>query len=111
MNHTFYEDPKETTVNVTDLFDFDSEGLYRTNYTLMRYATYITNNTFINNMSGKKGTALLLSQISELVVFKNDFIENGPVTAVKEMQFSPYYEFMLNHTRTLTFYIDPNITV
>ena len=46
MNHTFYEDPRETTVNVTDLFDFDDEGLYRTNYTLLRYATYITNNTF-----------------------------------------------------------------
>ena len=61
LNYTYYEDPTETTSNVTDLFDYDSSGLYRTNYTVMKYATYITNNTFTQNYSGKKGTALLVS--------------------------------------------------
>ena len=61
LDYTYFEDPSTSVMNVTDLFDVDSDGLYQTNYTVMKYATYITNNTFRNNMSGKKGTALLVS--------------------------------------------------
>lgn len=98
MNYTYYEDPSEAVMNVTDLFDLDDKGSYRTNYTVMKYATYIYNNTFRNNMSGKKGTALLISKVSELRVFKNVFEENGPVNAIMERKYSPYYEFFLNKT-------------
>ena len=61
MNYTYYEDAVDTVMNVTDIFDFDDKGYYRTNYTVEKYSTYITNNTFRNNYSGKKGTALLAS--------------------------------------------------
>ena len=53
LNYTYFEDPIETTYNVTDLFDFDEDDNFRTNYTVLRYATYILNNTFKNNFSGK----------------------------------------------------------
>ena len=64
MNYTYFENPEESVMNVTDLFDFNSDGSYRTNYTVMKYGTHISNNTFHNNLSGKKGTALLVSQVS-----------------------------------------------
>ena len=104
LEYAYFEDAIDTVLNVTDIFDFDDDGLYRTNYTLERYSTYITNNTFRNNYSGKKGTALLISEISELSIYDNLFEENGPVTAVKEMQYSPYYEFLANRNRTITYF-------
>ena len=103
-NFTYFEDPTEITMNVTDLFDVYKNGSYRTNFTIMRYATHITNNTFMKNFSGKKGTALLISQVSELLIYDNVFEQNGPVTAVKEMEYSPYYKYLLNRNRTLTYF-------
>ena len=105
MNYTYYEDPYAMNMNITDLFDLDDDGLYRTNYTVKKYTTYVTNNTFRHNYSGKKGTALLVSQISDLYIFKNDFKHNGPVTAVREMQYSPYYEYLINRNRTITYFV------
>ena len=79
---------------MTDLFDFDDHGLYRTNYIILKYVTYVTNNTFRNNFSGKKGTALMVSGVNLLNMFNNVFEKNGPTTALQEMKYSPYYEFL-----------------
>ena len=106
LNYTYYEDPIETTMNVTDIFDLNDNGDFRTNYTLIKYATYIVNNTFRNNYSGKKGTAMVISGVSELNIFENIFEENGPVTAVREMEYSPYYIFFTNRTKTLSYFIN-----
>ena len=103
--YAYFEDPTVVTMNVTDLFDVYSNGSYRTNFTLMRYATHVVNNTFTKNFSGKKGTALLVSGVSELIIYHNTFQENGPVTAVREMEYSPYYEYLMNRNRTITYFV------
>ena len=56
-----------------DLFD---EEQY---YELLSYGTWIKNNTFANNYSGKRGTALLLELINNLLIEDNEFKNNGPV--------------------------------
>jgi len=67
-----------------------------TSYSLLTYGTLIADNTFDGNMSGMRGTALLVEQISELQVVNNKFLQNGPVHAYKEMQQSPYYVYFLD---------------
>ena len=63
-------------------------------YSMLKYGTLIEDNTFSHNYSGMKGTAILVERINELQIKKNQFTDNGPVTAPKEIQFSPYYKFM-----------------
>ena len=54
---------------------FDSEE----NYELLAYGTWIKNNTFANNYSGKRGTALLIELVNNLFIEENQFMNNGPV--------------------------------
>ena len=57
----YYYDPKTNMTNITDLVFPNT-----TNYTMLQYATVIRNNTFNENFSGMKGSALLLQGLSEL---------------------------------------------
>lgn len=74
-------------------------------YSMLKYGTLIEDNTFANNYSGMKGTAFLIERINEIQIRKNQFTDNGPVTASKEIQFSPYYKFMTDRQRTVSFYM------
>ena len=74
-------------------------------YDLLEYGTLIQDNTFANNYSGMKGSALLIERISEVQIKKNRFTDNGPVTASKEIEFSPYYRYMTDQERTISFYV------
>ena len=56
----YFDDPKTATDNITDIFD---QSL---NYTILKYATKIQNNSFLKNSAGMKGSALALFRISEL---------------------------------------------
>ena len=77
----------------------------------MEYGTLITKNTFTHNFAGKRGTALLISGISELQIIDNLFEENGPVTLSKEKEFSPYYKYLQNSNRTITLYYEDEVIV
>ena len=72
-----------------DLFDVDKT------YELLTYGTYIVNNTFANNYTGKRGSALLIELISELKLTENKFMSNGPVNTYNEIWHSPYYKNFL----------------
>jgi hypothetical protein len=54
-------------------------------FKFLTYGTLIRDNTFSNNHSGKKGTALLIEKINEVQIIKNTFLNNGPVTAYTEI--------------------------
>ena len=69
------------------------------------YGTLIVNNTFSNNFSGKRGTALLIELVNELQVVGNKFINNGPVHAYREIEYSPYVKNFLKNNRTLSYYL------
>ena len=56
----YYDDPTVVTANITDVFDSSL------NYTVLMYATSITNNNFTLNFSGMKGSALAIFTLSEL---------------------------------------------
>ena len=92
------DNPQSHVTTLTDLFDL------RITYDLKTYGTVIVNNTFSSNFSGKRGTALLIEQISHLEVEGNKFMQNGPVHAYREMENSPYYRLFLYNIRTLSFY-------
>ena len=62
IERKYFANPSTSYINVTDMIDGS------TNYTILEYGTVIQNNNFINNYAGKKGTALLIDSISELVV-------------------------------------------
>ena len=81
-----------------------------TNYTLLEYGTLIQKNIFYNNYAGKKGTALLIDSISELVIQDNLFKENGPVTSQTERAYSPYYRYLANGNHTITYFPKANST-
>ena len=72
---------------------------------MLTYGTKIVDNTFTNNFSGKRGTALLIESVNELQVTKNKFMNNGPVQAYSEIANSPYYKYFLKNKRTLSFYM------
>ena len=54
------DDPSTHTSIVYDLFDTTRE------YEVLTYGTRIVNNTFSNNYSGKRGTALLIERVNEV---------------------------------------------
>ena len=83
-------------VNITDLFDSSQ------NYTLLKYATKISNNNFTNNFAGMKGSALAIFDLSELQINDNLFNENGPVTSFSEVEHSPYFKYFALGTRKIT---------
>ena len=56
----YYEDPSTMTDIITDIYDST------VTYTVLKYATKITNNVFRKNYAGMKGSALVLSYLSEL---------------------------------------------
>ena len=55
-----YEDPRTISDNITDVTDASR------NFTVLKYATKINNNTFANNYAGMKGSALMAVRINEL---------------------------------------------
>lgn len=57
----YYTDPLTNTTNITDLID-----PWNLNYTMLQYATVVTNNSFVRNYAGMKGTALLIRELNEL---------------------------------------------
>ena len=70
----------------------------------------IQGNHFANNYAGKKGTALLVDSVSELVVQHNVFENNGPVTSQTEIAYSPYYEYLANSHHTISYFPDSSCT-
>lgn len=73
-------------------------------HVVLRYGTLIQRNTFSDNMSGQKGTAILTSKINEVQINENEFMNNGPVFGHREIEFSPYYRFLAHKDRLLTFF-------
>ena len=66
-NITHIDDPPTNKTTLVDLFDVDRS------YELLAYGTLIANNTFANNYSGMRGSALLIELISEVQVIGNKF--------------------------------------
>ena len=60
-------------------------------YEINPYGTIISKNSFSQNYSGMRGTAILTELVSHLEVVENKFMQNGPVHAYREMENSPYY--------------------
>lgn len=60
-------------------------------YEINPYGTIISKNSFSQNYSGMRGTAILIELVSHLEVVENKFMQNGPVHAYREMENSPYY--------------------
>ena len=83
------EDPTTTTQSFTDPIDLEQKS-----YDVLKYGTLIYDNSFTNNYAGMRGTAILIEKISEVQIIDNRFTDNGPVTASKEIQYSPYYKYM-----------------
>ena len=75
------------TVTLADPFD-DSIS-----YEILKYATVIKENSFTENYSGMRGSALLIQGINELKLVKNIFENNKPSTTFSEVNVSPYYKF------------------
>ena len=69
------------------------------------YGTLIVNNTFSNNFSGKRGSALLIELVNELQVIGNQFMSNGPVHTYREIEYSPYVKNFMKNNRTLAYYL------
>ena len=92
------EDPSTHTTKLKSILN-DEES-----FEFLTYGTFIHDNTFSNNHSGKKGTALLIENINEVQIKKNTFMYNGPVTAYTEIQYSPYYRYMTDENRTISYY-------
>ena len=92
----YYEDPKVTTANITDVYDSSL------NYTVLKYATLVQNNNFTGNYAGMKGSAMAVSELNELHILNNTFAKNGPVTTFSEIEHSPYYKYLAHGARTLT---------
>ena len=79
----------------TEMYSFeDTSSETSKSYEIPKYGTLIFDNTFSNNYAGMRGTAVLIEKISELQIMNNRFTDNGPVTASKEIQYSPYYKYM-----------------
>ena len=93
------DDPSTHKSYLQDLFDENKQ------YELLTYGTYIVNNTFANNYTGKRGSALLIELISELKIIENKFMSNGPVHTYTEIEHSPYYKNFLYNKRTLSYYL------
>ena len=74
-------------------------------WSVLTYGTLIKDNTFSHNFAGMKGTALLLDKINELQIIDNTFMNNGPVTAYHEIQFSPYHNYVNRLGRTFSFHL------
>ena len=81
---------------MTDLFDTTL------NHTILKYATEVSNNTFVKNFAGMKGSALTMNFINEVQVTRNTFLENGPVTSFEEALYSPYYKYLALSNRTIS---------
>ena len=83
------EDPTTTIETFTD-----PDETLTFSYDILKYGTLIYDNSFTNNYAGMRGTAILIEKISEVQIIDNRFTDNGPVTASKEIQYSPYYKYM-----------------
>ena len=92
------DDPFEHKTKLVDIID------PKIIYEVKTYGTLVVNNTFSNNYSGKRGTAMLIERISHLEVEDNKFMHNGPVHTYRELDHSPYYKLFLKNVRTLAFY-------
>ena len=86
---------------MTSISDVEGEHSFE----LLMYGTLIVNNTFSNNFSGKRGSALLIELINELQLIDNTFMNNGPVHAYREIEHSPYVKNFLKNNRTLSYYL------
>jgi hypothetical protein len=87
------------STKITSISDSDKKV-----YWLLMYGTLIANNTFSNNFSGKRGSALLIELVNELQLIQNQFTNNGPVHSYREIEYSPYVKHFLKNNRTLTYY-------
>ena len=58
-------------------------------------------------MVGQAGSALYIYNINIVTVKGNDFTYNGPVYAFQERLNSPYFNFIANRRRTISYYL-PN---
>ena len=94
------EDPSTTLLSFADPIPSEAKS-----YEILKYGTLIYDNSFTNNYAGMRGTAILIEKISEVQIIDNRFIDNGPVTASKEIQYSPYYKYMTDRQRTVSFYV------
>lgn len=94
------DDPSTTMVEIKNLYGSSDET-----YKLLKYGTKFVNNTFANNYSGKRGSALLLENLSEVQLIENRFTSNGPVHAHMEIENSPYYKHFLKNNRTLAYFV------
>ena len=99
VSEYYLDDPSTQKTLVADLFDSEEH------YELLSYGTWIKNNTFANNYSGKRGTALLIELVNNLFIEENQFMNNGPVQTYQEIEHSPYYKHFLYNDRTLAFYL------
>ena len=93
------DDPSTHKSAIEDLFEESIQ------YEFLTYGTMIVNNTFSNNYSGKRGTALLIELVNELKIAENKFMSNGPVQTYAEIEHSPFYKHFLYNERTLTYYL------
>jgi hypothetical protein len=71
-------------------------------YEVYTYILYILKDTFLENYSGLKGTALYINYISSPSIDLSDFVLNGPVYSYFELLYSPYLKYF--STRTITYY-------
>lgn len=75
-------DPTQHETAVLDLFVDLMDPI---EYKVRTYGTLIVDNTFSNNYTGKRGSALLIELINELELANNRFMENGPVNTWAEI--------------------------
>ena len=69
---------------------------------VQKFKFTLVDNTFEENFSGGKGSAVYISQMSQVRMLRNSFIGNGPVYAQNEFLYSPY--FALYSDRSITYY-------
>ncbi len=72
---------------------------------VLSYKFFIGNSNFTENMSGNKGSAIYLKQMSKIKIINSFFQYNGPVTTVDEYKYSPSTIYFTN--RATSFY-DPD---
>jgi predicted outer membrane repeat protein len=53
----------------------------------------VQGNTFEENYSGGKGSALYVKGFSSIRLVANTFVNNGPVYAMTEVFYSPYFTY------------------
>jgi hypothetical protein len=66
--------------------------------------TNLEDNLFLENLSGGKGSAVYIRQMSDIRIYSNVFKENKPVYAGLELVYSPFTNYLSQ--RAMTFYDD-----